>query len=112
MTREEAEEYAKKMSYRTAIYNLKQARCVPYKKATFIKAYKLLDELEKIEWIPVSERLPEAYQKVLVTYEKPHWANEPTTYGVKSISFGGTVDFIAWMPLPEPYEPQERSDKE
>lgn len=38
-------------------------------------------------WIPVSERLPKAYQKILVTYEEIHWANEPTTYGVKLISF-------------------------
>lgn len=58
----------------------------------------------KGEWIPVSERLPKAYQKVLVTYEEIHWANEPTTYGIKLISFGGVVDFIAWQPLPEPYK--------
>lgn len=56
------------------------------------------------KWIPVSERLPKAYQKVLVTYEEFHWANEPATYGVKVIPFGGRVDFIAWMPLPEPYK--------
>ena len=61
-------------------------------------------EREKGEWIPASERLPKAYQKVLVTYEEFHWENEPTTYGVKLISFGGVVDFIAWMPLPEPYK--------
>ena len=49
-------------------------------------------------WIPVSERLPKAYQKVLVTYEEFHWANEPATYGVKLIPFGGRVDFIGLMP--------------
>ena len=58
----------------------------------------------KGEWIPVSERLPKAYQKILVTYEEIHWANEPMTYSVKLISFGGIVDFIAWQPLPEPYQ--------
>lgn len=60
---------------------------------------------DQTRWIPVSERLPKAYQKVLVTYEEFNWANDPTTYGVKLISFGGIVDFIAWMPLPEPYKP-------
>lgn len=47
MTREEAEKYAKNMTYRGAIYNLKQAKSVPYRKATFIKVDELLDELEQ-----------------------------------------------------------------
>ena len=47
MTREEAEKYAENMTYREAIYNLKQAKSVPYRKATFIKVYELLDELEQ-----------------------------------------------------------------
>lgn len=47
MTREEAEKYAKNMTYREAIYNLKQAKSVPYRKATFIKVNELLDELEQ-----------------------------------------------------------------
>ena len=45
MTREEAEKYAENMTYREAIYNLKQAKSVPYRKATFIKVNELLDEL-------------------------------------------------------------------
>ena len=72
------------------------------------RTYDKLKELPSVEnkgeWIPVTERLPKAYQKVLVTYEEIHWANEPTTYGVELISFGGVADFIAWMPLPEPYK--------
>ena len=47
MTREEAEKYAENMTYREAIYNLMQAKSVPYRKATFIKVYELLDELEQ-----------------------------------------------------------------
>lgn len=47
MTREEAEKYAKNMTYREAICNLKQAKSVPYRKATFIKVNELLDELEQ-----------------------------------------------------------------
>ena len=47
MTREEAEKYAEKMTYREAIYNLKQAKSVPYRKATFIKVNELINELEQ-----------------------------------------------------------------
>ncbi len=49
MNKEEAKEFAKTMTYRNAIYNLKQARCIPYKKATFEVINRLLDELDKIE---------------------------------------------------------------
>ena len=47
MTREEAEKYAENMTYREAIYNLKQAKSVPYRKATFIKVNELINELEQ-----------------------------------------------------------------
>lgn len=47
MTSEEAQEYAKTMTFRDAIYNLKQARCIPYRKATFIKIDELLMALEQ-----------------------------------------------------------------
>lgn len=47
MTREEAEEYAKEMTYRDAVYNALQGKCIPYRKATFIKLYELLDKLEQ-----------------------------------------------------------------
>lgn len=47
MTREEAEEYAKEMTYRDAINNLMKARSIPYRKATFIKIKELLKALEQ-----------------------------------------------------------------
>ena len=46
MTREEAEEYAKKMTYRNAVHNALQGKCIPYRKATLIKLYELLDVIE------------------------------------------------------------------
>ena len=49
MTREEAEEYAKEMSYRDAVYNALQGKCIPYRKATLIKLYELLDLVEPHE---------------------------------------------------------------
>jgi len=47
MTREEAKEFANNMSYREAIYNLMQAKSIPYRKATFIKINELLKALEQ-----------------------------------------------------------------
>ena len=50
MTKEEAVEYAKTMSYSEAVYNALQGRAVPYKKATRIKLNELLKiskELDK-----------------------------------------------------------------
>lgn len=47
MTREEAKKYAENMTYREAIYNLKKAKSVPYRKSTFIKVNELLDELDQ-----------------------------------------------------------------
>ena len=46
MTREEAEEYAKNMTYRNAVYNALQGKCIPYRKATLIKLHELLDKIE------------------------------------------------------------------
>lgn len=56
------------------------------------------------KWIPVSERLPKGYQRILVTRRMFHWANEPVKYTVDIKCFDGNVDFVAWMPLPDPFE--------
>lgn len=49
MNREEAEEYAKEMTYRDAVYNALQGKCIPYRKATLIKLHELLDMVESQE---------------------------------------------------------------
>ena len=49
MTREEAKEYAKNMSYADAIYNLYQAKSISYKKATLIKLKEMADKIKAME---------------------------------------------------------------
>lgn len=49
MTREEAEEYAKDMTYRDAVYNALHGKFIPYRKATLIKLYELLDMIDPQE---------------------------------------------------------------
>lgn len=69
MTREKAEEYAKKMTYRDAVYNALQGKCIPYRKATLIKLYELLDKLPSVtptrkkgKWIKLRDRYDEPYE--------------------------------------------------
>ena len=53
MTREEAKEFAKEMTYRDAVCNALQGKCIPYRKATLIKLYELLNMIEQQEPITV-----------------------------------------------------------
>lgn len=46
MNKEQAEEYAKTMTYRDAVYNALQGKSIPYRKATMIKLHELLDALD------------------------------------------------------------------
>lgn len=84
------------------------------------RAIELVSSQPKVdEWIPVEERMPNYLQKVLVTYigyfdGKRHcddvayreisgqwmWALDDTHVG---------VEIIAWMPLPEPYQGEEKT---
>lgn len=84
------------------------------------------------QWIPCSERLPEADKEVLISYrykegesDTSHTYIDITTYGY--MYFGGRMvngekywrppfeyfntnyEVIAWMPLPKPYE-ERRED--
>ena len=49
MTREEAEEYAKHMTYEDAVFNALQGRAIPYRKATLIKLHELMKVAEKMD---------------------------------------------------------------
>jgi hypothetical protein len=75
-------------------------------------------------WIPVSEKLPEDYQRVLVTIKNYHGDNvvrvaqyfkQRKIFKVKENGEWwkvGEVGLLAWMSLPEPYKQQESEDKE
>jgi len=69
------------------------------------------------EWIPCSERLPEIDEEVLVTDGEIYWVCslfespdiEDGLYQWED-NYGHWHEFktwIAWMPLPKPYEPKE-----
>lgn len=72
-------------------------------------------------WIPVSERLPENKTYVLTTIKVPNriaharsgWYEGGFFHNDNGDVWKATdMEVVAWMPLPTPYEPQERSDKE
>ena len=83
---------------------------------------KLINELPsampKPRWIPVEEKLPEDGQNVLfcdidndimVGY---HIKGRSNTHFQQDGTYEDMKNVRAWMPLPEPFEPQESEDKE
>ena len=70
----------------------------------------IISELDKGEWIPVSERLPKAFETVLRTRVENGWNG--TTYTIVDTGCICPADhnIIAWMPLPEPYKADMRGE--
>ena len=82
-------------------------------------------ELNTGHWIPVSERLPEDGRPVLIyawnvhhviaRYDSFRTENGYKKCWVTADAWNGNTEIehevIAWMPLPEPYDPQESEDK-
>lgn len=81
------------------------------KLGAFLDGYEMgIKALEKTNWIPVSERLPEDYIHVLCQFTLGGMGECYLAHGVFHV-VGGLVmtcnEVIAWMPLPQAYTESE-----
>ena len=79
---------------------------------TIDKAPTIDPDVLRPQWIPVAERLPEKYEDVLITYRIPNEKAARIWFGYR-VETGWCAYGVdrpnptAWMPLPEPYEPED-----
>ena len=62
-----------------------------------------LKELQRYQWIPVEERLPHDGEKILACYDDGCML-------AMQFHAWARFSFVAWMPLPDPYEPKEADE--
>ena len=69
-----------------------------------------IEALEQTRWIPVSERMPEKDEVVLIT-NKWHEVDKALYIGDEMfdiiINYLQKEEVVAWMPLPQPYKESE-----
>lgn len=85
MTKEEAEIFADKMSYNEAVYYALQAKCVPYKKATRIKLYRLLKLMEEHANVVDKQQVINAIENTDIQISSDEW--DELMDAVNSVSF-------------------------
>ena len=107
MTRDEAEAYAKEMTYRDAVYNALQGKCIPYRKATLIKLYELLDVIESQESDDAISR--QAVIELIEGWWLGHTKEDHLSTEIKSLPSVSSVINPYTCPY---YEPDEMYDPE
>lgn len=75
-----------------------------YKSAITVKEYdKILRNLKGVDWIPVTERLPEEEGDYFTTQIDEN-GKEISSVAYYENEWFTRFEVTAWMPLPEPYE--------
>lgn len=75
------------------------------KTQTTASAWNVIQQEPKVmEWIPVTERLPETEERVIGTFKGVNEENIVLAVYFHPRFLKAPLPMVAWMPLPEPYK--------
>lgn len=69
-----------------------------------LKSHFLKKEVNKREWVPVTEKLPEKGGLYFVTKENEYGKYVATEWFYQDKTWSTGWKVVAWMPMPKPYE--------